>query len=97
MPLKGLKHEVTLQFHAAAVLLREKLLEPDALMQALSDRLANMSSRTRRPIRFIEPEATVQMPLDSMRDDDETRPPNPQELAVSGVLPADDPMAPPRR
>jgi len=54
MPLKGLKPEVTLQFHIAAVLLEERMGEPEELTRALEALLASMSSRTRRPIRFLE-------------------------------------------
>jgi diguanylate cyclase (GGDEF)-like protein len=65
MPLKGLTPEVTLQFHAAAVILSERLMEPQALTEALDELLASMSQRTRRPIRFIEPEITRPLPLDA--------------------------------
>lgn len=64
MPLKGLKPEVTLQFHIAAVLLDERSMDAPALADALADLLKSMSPRTRRPIRFLEPEATQRMPLD---------------------------------
>ncbi len=67
MPLRGLKPQVTLQFHAAAVLLGERILEPKLLADELGKLLAGMSGRTRRPIRFLEPENTVLMPLDSLR------------------------------
>ena len=74
MPLKGLKPEVTLQFHIAAVLLDERSLNAPVLAEALSDLLKGMSPRTRRPIRFLEPEATQRMPLDegSMLDGDDS-------------------------
>lgn len=58
MPLKGLKPEVTLQFHLAAILLEERFMEAEELVQALSELLRGMSPRTRRPIRFIQPEST---------------------------------------
>ena len=58
MPLKGLKPEVTLQFHIAAVLLEERSGEPEEIVRALDDLMASMSPRTRRPIRFLEPENT---------------------------------------
>lgn len=64
MPLKGLKPDVTLQFHVAAVLLNERMLEADELTEALAGLLASMSSRTRRPIRYLEPEITQPSPLD---------------------------------
>jgi diguanylate cyclase (GGDEF)-like protein len=56
MPLPGLKPDVTLQFHVAALLLSERPMEADELEQALDAQLARMSPRTRRPIRFIEAE-----------------------------------------
>lgn len=64
MPLKGLKPEVLLQFHVAGVLLSECLMGGPALSQALSDLLASMAERTRRPIRFLEPEMTRPSPLE---------------------------------
>jgi GGDEF domain-containing protein len=56
MPLPGLKPDVTLQFHVAALLLSERPLESDEVQAALAGQLARMSPRTRRPIRFIQPE-----------------------------------------
>ena len=64
MPLKGLKPEVTLQFHVAAVLMGERPMEAPALTEALAALLGSMSSRTRRPIRFVEPESTERMPVE---------------------------------
>lgn len=58
MPLKGLKPDVTLQFHIAAVLLEERMLEADELSDALGELLRSMSPRTRRPIRFLQPDNT---------------------------------------
>ena len=58
MPLQGLKPDVTLQFHLAAILLDERFMEAEELTQALSELLRGMSPRTRRPIRFIQPEST---------------------------------------
>lgn len=55
MPLPGLKPEVTLQFHVAALLLNERCLEASEVVDALHEQLARMSPRTRRPIRFIVP------------------------------------------
>jgi diguanylate cyclase (GGDEF)-like protein len=55
MPLPGLKPEVTLQFHVAALLLHELPLEPEQVDAALAEQLARMSPRTRRPIRFLSP------------------------------------------
>jgi len=65
IPLPGLTPEVTLQFHVAAVLLSEKIPDPTQVISELSGLLATMSSRTRRPIRFLEPETTTPTPLSS--------------------------------
>lgn len=65
IPLPGLTPEVTLQFHVAAVLLSEKIPDPRQVISELSGLLATMSSRTRRPIRFLEPESTTPTPLNS--------------------------------
>jgi GGDEF domain-containing protein len=64
IPLKGLHPEVTLQFHIGAVLLHERPLPPDEAMTELNGLMASMSPRTRRPIRFLEPEATMAATLD---------------------------------
>jgi GGDEF domain-containing protein len=58
MPAPGLKPDVTLQFHVAAVLLNESPLEAQELEQALVAELGRMSPRTRRPIRFVEADGT---------------------------------------
>jgi GGDEF domain-containing protein len=63
MPLKGLKPEVVLQFHVAGVLLSERLGSHEDISAALADLLHGMAARTRRPIRFLEPELTRPMPL----------------------------------
>lgn len=55
MPLAGLKPDVTLQFHIAAILLGERFLEAPELVESLDALLAAMSPRTRRPIRFVAP------------------------------------------
>ncbi|MDB5881603.1 MAG: hypothetical protein JWP43_1481 [Ramlibacter sp.] len=65
MPLAGLKPEVILQFHCSAVLLYEKSMEAPDLALALHELLDRMSPRTRRPIRFLEPDATVDVPADA--------------------------------
>jgi diguanylate cyclase (GGDEF)-like protein len=74
MPLAGLKPEVTLQFHIAAILMDERPMEAQELGEALDSLLASMSPRTRRPIRFVAPEDTHPSPIaqDSslMSDDD---------------------------
>jgi diguanylate cyclase (GGDEF)-like protein len=81
MPLKGLKPEVTLQFHIAAALLEERMLEPPELVEALSELLGSMSTRTRRPIRFLQPEDTHPQPLQdsSVLEEHEMLPPEPAE------------------
>jgi diguanylate cyclase (GGDEF)-like protein len=56
MPLPGLKPDVALQFHVAALLLSERPMEADEVQSALAAQLARMSPRTRRPIRFISAE-----------------------------------------
>jgi diguanylate cyclase (GGDEF)-like protein len=58
-PLQGLKPDVTLQFHVAALLLNERPMEAEQVEQALDAKLARMSPRTRRPIRFVEAETSV--------------------------------------
>lgn len=73
MPLKGLKPEIILQFHVAAVLLNEKPMEGPALGKALAELLDSMATRTRRPIRFLEPDLTRPMPLDGDSMDDSNR------------------------
>jgi two-component system, sensor histidine kinase LadS len=65
MPLQGLKPDVTLQFHIGAVLLDERMGDAPNLVEALDDLLGGMSPRTRRPIRFLEPETTEPVPLES--------------------------------
>jgi two-component system, sensor histidine kinase LadS len=70
MPLKGLKPQVPLQFHIAAVILGELTLDTQTIPVELGKLLSGMSPRTRRPIRFLEPENTVLMPLDSQRGQD---------------------------
>lgn len=63
IPIPGLQPEVTLQFQAAAVLLSERIPDPANVMEELAQLLSGMSPRTRRPIRFLEPEATAPAPL----------------------------------
>ena len=73
MPLKGLKPEVVLQFHVAGVLLKERMMEGPALTKALGELLAGMAPRSRRPIRFLEPELTRPMPLGPDAELDDSR------------------------
>lgn len=65
MPLKGLKPDVLLQFHVAAVLLRERLGTDIEIARALTDLVQRIGPRSRRPIRFLEPEMTRPTPLQS--------------------------------
>jgi hypothetical protein len=64
IPLAGLKPDVTLQFHIAAVLLGERPMEAEPLAVALGELMDSMSPRTRRPIRFLKPEETQPAPLE---------------------------------
>jgi two-component system, sensor histidine kinase LadS len=66
VPLQGLEPEVTLQFQAACLLLQENPLEASHALSELSALLANISPRTRRPIRFLEPVPTQAAPLESV-------------------------------
>lgn len=63
IPLQGLLPEVTLQFQAACVLLHQNPLPPERVLEDLSEVLAGISPRTRRPIRFLEPAMTEPAPL----------------------------------
>ncbi len=63
MPLKGLKPEVVLQFHVAAVLLGERYGAAIEINESLTELIRRMGARTRRPIRFLEPELTRPMEL----------------------------------
>jgi GGDEF domain-containing protein len=86
MPLKGLKPEVVLQFHVAGVLLSERLGGELEIAQALANLLGSMAARTRRPIRFLEPELTRPVPLEDESaleeaGQDASRPPAPLRAA----------------
>jgi two-component system, sensor histidine kinase LadS len=63
MPLPGLIPEVTLQFHLAAVVLREVPGTDQDIKGSLYGLLMGMSPRTRRPIRFLEAASTGGTPL----------------------------------
>ncbi len=82
IPLIGLKPDVTLQFHVAGVLLAERIAEPHELTGALDQLLGGMSSRTRRPIRFLEPQVTQPAALDSMGADDDSQLPRAEAAMV---------------
>ncbi|MDP3761597.1 MAG: 7TM diverse intracellular signaling domain-containing protein [Ramlibacter sp.] len=90
MPLQGLKPDVTLQFHIGAVLLDERMAEAPELAEALDGLLSGMSPRTRRPIRFLEPQNTEPAPLgsDSSLFESESEPPNipPQPGAAKAAV-----------
>ncbi len=68
MPLKGLKPEIVLQFHVAAVLLNERPGSDLEIAAALTELMQHMGPRSRRPIRFLEPEMTRPMPLDGVME-----------------------------
>jgi hypothetical protein len=53
IPLPGLVPEVTLQFHAACVLLHETPLTSREALTLLNELLDRMNPGTRRPIRFL--------------------------------------------
>ncbi len=63
MPLPGLVPDVTLQFHVAAVLMREIPSQQREVKEELMALLANMSRRTRRPIRFWQAPTSADSPL----------------------------------
>jgi diguanylate cyclase (GGDEF)-like protein len=65
IPLRGLTPEVALHFQAACVLLHENPVPADQVLVDLRAMLTEMSSRARRPIRFLEPVATEAAPLQS--------------------------------
>lgn len=94
MPLKGLKPEVVLQFHVAGVLLSERLGSHEEISTALADLLHSMAARTRRPIRFLEPELTHPMPLDaeSTLDSLSSGPQAPEALPASTATHAPPPL-----
>lgn len=66
IPIPGLKPEVMLNFHVAAVLLTERIAAPASVLAELGQLLSGVSPRTRRPIRFLEPEATAPAPLEAV-------------------------------
>ncbi len=70
MPLKGLKPEVILQFHMAAVLVSERPANALETHEALTELLKHMGARTRRPIRFLEPELTRPIALEAQSEFD---------------------------
>lgn len=63
IPLPGLHPPITLQFHAACILLHENPVAPEEALPALQALLDGMSNHTRRPIRFLEAQQTMPVPL----------------------------------
>lgn len=63
IPLPGLHPPITLQFHAACVLLHENPVAPAEALPALQALLEGMSNHTRRPIRFLEAPQTMPVPM----------------------------------
>ena len=55
-PSRGANFTVPLQFHVSAVLLGERLRTHTLILRDLERLLGSMSGRTRRPIRFLEPD-----------------------------------------
>ncbi len=58
-PTRGAELDVALRFHVAAVVLGERMRPHDLLLRELERLLKGMSSRTRRPIRFLEPDGEL--------------------------------------
>lgn len=65
IPLPNLVPEVTLQFQATCLLLQENPVPADRVISDLQNLLAEMSPRTRRPIRFLEALPTEANALDA--------------------------------
>lgn len=65
IPLQGLVPEVTLRFQAACVLLHENPVPAERVLRDLQGLLEEMSSHTRRPVRFLEAVPTVASALQS--------------------------------
>ncbi|MDB5874714.1 MAG: hypothetical protein JWQ07_4156, partial [Ramlibacter sp.] len=72
MPLPGLKPEVTLNLQVVGNILAENPMEATAMQAALDNALNTMSARTRRPIRFLEPDSgeTAPAQMDAEIEDD---------------------------
>jgi len=75
IPLPGLRPEVTLQFHISCALLTEVAADKRTVLQELQDVLHGMSPRTRRPIRFLEPAATLPAASPARSNDNSDRQP----------------------
>lgn len=59
IPLPQLKPEVSLQFHIACVMLNETTPNPDTILGQLTELLADIAPKSRRPIRFLEHVDTI--------------------------------------
>ena len=68
-PARGAALDVPLQFNVACVLLSERVMTAALLLRDLDRLLASMSPRTRRPIRFLEPDDS-RMPARASADAD---------------------------
>jgi GGDEF domain-containing protein len=60
-PQAGFDNEITIQLHIAVGFLHEQSMQAATLTDALHELLSNMSLRTNRPIRFLEPHAHLQL------------------------------------
>lgn len=54
-PLSGFDNEITIRFHLAVAFTHEHSMQSAMLTDTLNELLSNMSERTSRPIRFLEP------------------------------------------
>lgn len=86
MPLEGLKPDVLLQFHAVGMLLGERMASAEEVGQLLGDLMASMNKRTRRPIRFVEPELTRPMDLGSESEFEPSGKKYPQKQKLAPTL-----------
>jgi GGDEF domain-containing protein len=67
-PARGAALDIPLQFHLACVLLSERVMTPALLLRDLDRLLASMSPRTRRPIRFLDPDDSRGPPRNNPTD-----------------------------
>ncbi len=81
IPLPNLVPEVTLQFQATCLLLQENPVPADRVIGDLQGLLAEMSPRTRRPIRFLEALPTEAHAVDSIEPGPATEPTPPPARA----------------
>ena len=85
MPLQEGPPLVTLKLLVVGNVLSENLMEATALQAALENALASMSSRTRRPIRFLEPGASALAPAEGETDADEEAEPDTQPASAAST------------